>query len=77
MLDCIETYLPAGGAKGLGFIRGSKMVDPQEWFFKAHFYQDPVCPGSLGIESLVQLLKYATGKVSGKQFHVSILFVVC
>ena len=34
-------------------------MDPKEWFFKAHFYQDPVCPGSLGIESFLQLLKYA------------------
>jgi 3-hydroxymyristoyl/3-hydroxydecanoyl-(acyl carrier protein) dehydratase len=33
-------------------------VDPDEWFFKAHFYQDPVCPGSLGIESFLQLVKY-------------------
>jgi len=59
MLDRIEAYLPAGGPKGLGFIRGTKTVDPQEWFFKAHFYQDPVCPGSLGIESFIQLLKFA------------------
>ena len=34
------------------------MVDPGEWFFKAHFFQDPVCPGSLGLESLYQLLKF-------------------
>jgi len=33
------------------------VVDPDEWFFKAHFYQDPVCPGSLGLESFLQLLK--------------------
>jgi PfaB family protein len=58
MVDRIETFLPDGGADGLGFIRGSKPVDPREWFFKAHFYQDPVCPGSLGIESFIQLLKY-------------------
>jgi 3-hydroxymyristoyl/3-hydroxydecanoyl-(acyl carrier protein) dehydratase len=32
-------------------------VDPDEWFFKAHFFQDPVCPGSLGIESFLQLIK--------------------
>ncbi|MEN8686898.1 MAG: hypothetical protein AB1Z50_05020, partial [Desulfuromonadales bacterium] len=38
-------------------IRGSKLVDPAEWFFDAHFYQDPVCPGSLGLESFLQLLK--------------------
>ena len=30
---------------------------PSEWFFKAHFFQDPVQPGSLGIEALVQLLQ--------------------
>ncbi|MBW2439823.1 MAG: type I polyketide synthase [Deltaproteobacteria bacterium] len=59
MLDRIETYLADGGFKNLGFVRGSKRVDSREWFFRAHFYQDPVCPGSLGIESFIQLLKYA------------------
>jgi 3-hydroxymyristoyl/3-hydroxydecanoyl-(acyl carrier protein) dehydratase len=58
MVDRIETFLPEGGFSNLGFIRGSKQVDSREWFFKAHFYQDPVCPGSLGIESFIQLLKY-------------------
>ena len=58
MIDRIETFLPDGGPDGLGFVRGSKSVDPREWFFKAHFYQDPVCPGSLGIESFIQLIKY-------------------
>jgi len=32
---------------------------PDEWFFDAHFFQDPVCPGSLGIESFPQLLRFA------------------
>jgi 3-oxoacyl-(acyl-carrier-protein) synthase/3-hydroxymyristoyl/3-hydroxydecanoyl-(acyl carrier protein) dehydratase len=59
MIDRIERYLPEGGPKGLGFVRGTKAVDPQEWFFKAHFHQDPVWPGSLGIESFLQLLKFA------------------
>jgi 3-hydroxymyristoyl/3-hydroxydecanoyl-(acyl carrier protein) dehydratase len=59
MIDEIELYVPDGGPQGLGFIRGVKDVDPQEWFFKAHFYQDPVCPGSLGLEALLQVLKVA------------------
>ena len=59
MIDCIDAYLPDGGPNGLGFIQGSKKVDPDEWFFKAHFYQDPVWPGSLGIESFLQLLRFA------------------
>jgi 3-hydroxymyristoyl/3-hydroxydecanoyl-(acyl carrier protein) dehydratase len=57
MIDRIDCYLPRGGPAGLGFIRGVKTVDPDEWFFKAHFYQDPVWPGSLGIEAFYQLLK--------------------
>lgn len=28
-----------------------------DWFFDAHFYQDPVMPGSLGLEALEQVLK--------------------
>jgi len=62
MIDRIEAYLPAGGPAGLGFVRGVKAVDPTEWFFRAHFYRDPVCPGSLGIESFVQLLKFVASK---------------
>ncbi len=58
MIDEIETYIPDGGPEGLGFIRGIKRVDPRDWFFDAHFYQDPVIPGSLGIESFLQLMKF-------------------
>ena len=35
----------------------SSWCDPEEWFFAAHFYQDPVCPGSLGLEAFLQVLK--------------------
>jgi acyl transferase domain-containing protein/3-hydroxymyristoyl/3-hydroxydecanoyl-(acyl carrier protein) dehydratase len=57
MIDGIDLWVPDGGSRGLGFVRGTKKVDPGEWFFKAHFYQDPVCPGSLGLESFLQLLR--------------------
>ena len=58
MLDRIECWLPEGGPQSLGFIRATRRVMPEEWFFKAHFYQDPVVPGSLGLESFLQLLKF-------------------
>ncbi len=58
MIDRIDTFIPDGGPHGLGYLRATKTVDPNEWFFKAHFYQDPVCPGSLGVESFIQLLKF-------------------
>jgi 3-hydroxymyristoyl/3-hydroxydecanoyl-(acyl carrier protein) dehydratase len=57
MLDTVTAFDPTGGPAGLGFIRGTLAVQPDTWFFRAHFYQDPVCPGSLGLESFVQLLK--------------------
>jgi len=58
MIDKIDLYIPDGGPNGLGFIRASKQVNPDEWYFKAHFLHDPVIPGSLGIESFLQLLKF-------------------
>ena len=62
MVDRIETYLPEGGSKGLGLVVGRIAVDPSAWFFEAHFVQDPVWPGSLGLESFLQLLKYVAWK---------------
>ena len=59
MIDRIDLFDPAGGPHGLGYIRGSTSVNPEAWFFNAHFYQDPVWPGSLGLESFIQLLKVA------------------
>lgn len=59
MLDRVTGRWPTAGSAGLGRWRGIKDVDPAEWFFKAHFYQDPVQPGSLGIEMLLQLLQFA------------------
>jgi len=59
MIDAIELFVPDGGPQGFGYLRGVKQVDPDEWFFKAHFFEDPVTPGSLGLESFEQLLKFA------------------
>ncbi|MEW6710963.1 MAG: type I polyketide synthase, partial [Candidatus Riflebacteria bacterium] len=57
MLDSIDMFISDGGPAKLGFVRGTKKVNPADWFFKAHFYQDPVIPGSLGLESFLQLLR--------------------
>ena len=57
MIDRVDELIPDGGPHGLGYVRGTLRVDPAAWFFAAHFYQDPVVPGSLGLESLLQLLK--------------------
>jgi PfaB family protein len=59
MLDEVDLYVADGGPKGLGYLHGIKAVNPDEWFFQAHFFEDPVCPGSLGLEAFLQLLKVA------------------
>ena len=56
MLDRITGLQPPEGQAG--GVRAEKDVCPSEWFFKAHFYQDPVQPGSLGLEALVQALQF-------------------
>lgn len=58
MIDRVAYFDPKGGPAGLGALRAEKDVDPGEWFFKAHFFQDPVQPGSLGIEAMIQLLQF-------------------
>jgi 3-hydroxymyristoyl/3-hydroxydecanoyl-(acyl carrier protein) dehydratase len=58
MIDRIEGAWPEGGAAGLGQLRAVKDVDPGEWFFRAHFFQDPVQPGSLGLEAMLQTLQF-------------------
>ena len=57
MISHVSLFDPQGGPNGLGFIRGTTEVNAESWFFQAHFYEDPVWPGSLGLESFIQLLK--------------------
>ena len=59
MLDRVTGMWPQAGEAGLGRYRAEKDVDPDAWFFKAHFFQDPVQPGSLGLEAMLQLLQFA------------------
>ncbi|HXQ71930.1 MAG TPA: 1-acyl-sn-glycerol-3-phosphate acyltransferase [Pyrinomonadaceae bacterium] len=58
MIDRIVGFEPVGGRAGLGYLRAEKDVKPGDWFFKAHFFQDPVQPGSLGLDAMCQLLQF-------------------
>ncbi len=58
MVDRITGYWPDGGEAGLGRVRTEKDVDAGEWFFKAHFFQDAVMPGSLGIQAMCHVLQW-------------------
>lgn len=55
LLDSVAV-LPNGGKHGLGYVYAQRTNDPAAWFYPCHFYQDPVMPGSLGSEGIVQAL---------------------
>lgn len=57
MIDRVDLWVDDAGSHGQGYLEGSIDVDPSFWFFQAHFHEDPVWPGSLGLEAFLQLLK--------------------
>ena len=61
MMDRITEITADGGKHGKGFIRAEMDVDPDLWFFKCHFHEDPVMPGSLGVDALWQLVGFFLG----------------
>ncbi|GAA1854514.1 hypothetical protein GCM10009836_38240 [Pseudonocardia ailaonensis] len=46
-----------GGLHGAGYLRARRRVEASDWFFARHFHLDPVMPGSLGIEAVIQALQ--------------------
>ncbi|RLB52676.1 MAG: hypothetical protein DRJ42_14190 [Deltaproteobacteria bacterium] len=62
MVSDVDLYVADGGPHGLGYVEGSIAVSPDFWFFEAHFFEDPVWPGSLGLEAFLQLMKVAANE---------------
>ncbi len=59
-----------GGTHQQGYLYASKRMNPDDWFFACHFKDDPVMPGSLGIEAIIQALQlYALQRDLGQQFR--------
>jgi len=57
------------GQHGKGYIHATKYVNTYDWFFTCHFYQDPVMPGSLGVEAILQAMQtFALQQDLGKDF---------
>jgi 3-hydroxyacyl-[acyl-carrier protein] dehydratase/trans-2-decenoyl-[acyl-carrier protein] isomerase len=61
MMDRIIEITANGGKHGKGFIRAEMDIDPSLWFFQCHFLNDPVMPGSLGVDALWQLVGFFLG----------------
>jgi PfaB family protein len=56
LIDWLEV-VEGGGDYGAGYARGYRTIRPTEWYFENHFYRDPVMPGSLGVEAIIQGLQ--------------------
>jgi len=58
-LDLIDhvDVVDGGGKYGKGYLHSVRRIDPEDWFFARHFHLDPVIPGSLGVESVIQALQ--------------------
>ncbi len=61
MFDRIATITADGGKHGLGNIVAELDVNPDLWFFKCHFQNDPVMPGCLGLDAMWQLVGFYLG----------------
>ncbi|WP_405625715.1 beta-ketoacyl synthase N-terminal-like domain-containing protein [Streptomyces sp. NBC_01396] len=46
-----------GGRYGAGYLHGHRSLRPDEWYFDCHFHRDPVMPGSLGVEAVLQAMR--------------------
>jgi 3-hydroxymyristoyl/3-hydroxydecanoyl-(acyl carrier protein) dehydratase len=70
-LDVLDQVMivEGGGHHQQGYVYASKRVNPDDWFFACHFKDDPVMPGSLGVEGIIQAMQaYALHVDLGKQF---------
>lgn len=59
MLDLIDAVkiIGEGGQFGKGYVHALKTIDPSDWFYPCHFHLDPVMPGSLGVEAMIQSMQ--------------------
>jgi 3-hydroxymyristoyl/3-hydroxydecanoyl-(acyl carrier protein) dehydratase len=56
LLDEVAIQSEAGNHQE-GYIYANRRNTPGDWFYACHFHEDPVMPGSLGIEAILQAMK--------------------
>ena len=61
MMDRINEISSDGGLNGQGHVYAELDINPDLWFFKCHFVNDPVMPGCLGLDALWQLTGFNLG----------------
>jgi len=64
LLDRVAIHQDAGDHPE-GYVYANRRNNPQDWFYACHFHEDPVMPGSLGIEAILQAMKVFARRESG------------
>ncbi len=65
MFDRITHISGEGGKYSKGEIIAELDINPDLWFFKCHFNNDPVMPGCLGLDAMWQLIGFYLGWIGG------------
>ena len=65
MFDRITHISDGGGLHGKGQITAEFDINPDLWFFKCHFKDDPVMPGCLGLDAMWQMVGFFLGWLGG------------
>jgi 3-hydroxyacyl-[acyl-carrier protein] dehydratase/trans-2-decenoyl-[acyl-carrier protein] isomerase len=66
MLDRITHINDSDGIYGKGSLIAELDINPDLWFFKVHFVDDPVMPGCLGLDAMWQLVGFFLGWSGGE-----------
>ena len=61
MFDEISNIDDHSGVYKKGSIEANLKINPDLWFFKYHFKEDPVMPGCLGLDAMWQLVGFFLG----------------
>jgi 3-hydroxyacyl-[acyl-carrier protein] dehydratase/trans-2-decenoyl-[acyl-carrier protein] isomerase len=61
MFDRITEISDKGGLFDKGVVKAELDINPDLWFFKCHFQNDPVMPGCLGLDAMWQLVGFFLG----------------
>ena len=65
MVDRVTHIGDDDGLYGKGSLVAELDIDPDLWFFKVHFVDDPVMPGCLGLDAMWQLVGFFLAATGG------------
>ena len=64
--DKVVELSTEGGKYGYGFAIATKRLSDMDWVFQSHFDSDPVMPGTMMVEGLLQLAGLCAGYRGGR-----------